>query len=120
MTKRLPLLVTNSSLTMFRRCPREYYYRYVLNRKGRRKAKALRFGTLFHLGLNAWWAAIFAHFGFSSTGASLDDRLTAALAAVHAGAEADETDEFDIVRAEVLLAGYTARWGTTFAARSTT
>ena len=35
------LVLSNSSLTTFRRCLREYYFRYVLNRKGRRKAKAL-------------------------------------------------------------------------------
>lgn len=94
----LPLLVTNSSLTMFRRCPREYYFRYVLNRKGRRKARALRFGTLFHLGLNAWWKGE----GFQ--------RYIDALYAVGLGAQADETDDYDIVRAETLLAGYHARW----------
>lgn len=99
MTTRLPLLVTNSSLTMFRRCPREYYFRYVLNRKGRRKAKALRFGTLFHLGLNAWWAG------------SGPQRYIGALYAIGLGSQKEETDSFDIVKAETLIAGYTARWG---------
>lgn len=92
------LLLTNSSLTTFRRCPREYYFRYVLNRKGRRKAAALRFGSLFHVGLNAWWASFL-------------DKFFDALLAVRASAEKDETDPFDLVKAEVLLAGYTARWG---------
>ncbi len=92
------LVLSNSSLTTFRRCVREYYFRYVLSRKGRRKAKALRFGSLFHLGLNAWWYAF--------TGGKFD----AALLEVRHGAEEDETDPFDLIKAEVLLAGYTARW----------
>lgn len=104
MTKRLPLLVTNSSLTTFRRCPREYYFRYVLNRKGRRKAKALRFGTLFHFGLNAWWRCAVKSRWEAST-----QRLAAARLAVEAGG-VDE-DPLDVVKALILLAGYTARWG---------
>ncbi len=93
------LVLSNSSVTTFRRCPREYYFRYVLNRKGRRKAKALRFGSLFHLGLNAWWAM-----------RGLEDEYVRALAAITRGAVDDETDNFDLVRAEVLIAGYHARW----------
>ena len=93
------LVLSNSSLTTFRRCVREYYFRYVLNRKGRRKAKALRFGSLFHLGLNAWWAA---H--------ADEDRYLAALRAIALGAVEDETDDFDIAKAEALIAGYHARW----------
>ena len=98
MTRRLPVL-SNSSLTTFRRCPREYYYASVLRRRPKVKADALRFGSLFHVGLNAWWGA---H----------DDpslRLTAAIVAMRSSV--DVVDPFDLAKAEALMTGYTARWG---------
>ena len=94
------LVLSDSSLTTFRRCVREYYFRYVLNRKGRRKAKALRFGTLFHLGLNTWWL------GTDTIVTSLGD----ALFVMRAGAAKEDVDPYDLVKAEVLMAGYAARW----------
>ncbi len=98
---RLPLL-SNSSLTTFRRCPREYYFRYVLLRKGRAKAAALRFGTLFHVALNAWWRC--------SGDAAY--RFAAALAAIaeHIAKQDNESDAFEVVKAQCLIAGYSARW----------
>lgn len=98
--RKLPLL-TNSSITTFRRCPREYYFRYVLNRKARRKAAALKFGSLFHVGLNAWFRA----------NGDAWNRLVNAVDAVRVSAEKEDTDAFDLVKAECLLAGYSARWG---------
>ncbi len=95
---RLPLL-SNSSLNTFRRCPREYYFRYVLLRKTRAKAAALRFGTLFHIALNAWWRC----------NGSAVEKLLAALAALDA--QEEEKDLFELVKARCLIAGYTARWG---------
>ncbi len=102
---RLPL-VSNSSLTTARRCFREYYFRYVLMRKTRRIVEALRFGGFFHVGLNAWWRC--------------EDpdpvaKLVAAFAAIHARAadpeQEGDADPFELVKAEELLTGYTARWG---------
>lgn len=99
--RRLPLL-SNSSLTMFRRCPREYFFSYVLRRRSATKAEALRFGTFFHLGLNAWWRA---------DGGPVD-KLRAAFGAMHEKAnEPGEDDPFELVKAEELMIGYTARWG---------
>ncbi len=99
---RLPLL-SNSSLNTFRRCPREYYFRYVLLRKTRAKAAALRFGTLFHVALNAWWAR---------SGNALENML-AAIEAInaHVARPEDESDAFEIVKARCLIVGYSARWG---------
>lgn len=54
--RRLPVL-TQSSITTFRRCPREYRLKYRDLIRSRHKSEALRFGTLFHRGLNTWWAA---------------------------------------------------------------
>ncbi len=100
-TKRLPLL-TNSSMTMFRRCPREYQFAYVIRRRSKNKAEALRFGSFFHAGLNAWWR----------TDGSAVDKLTAGLTAMQDRAnQPGEGDAFELVKAEELLLGYTARWG---------
>ena len=95
---RLPLL-SNSSLNTFRRCPREYFFRYVLLRKARAKTAALRFGTLFHVALNAWWLC---------SGDALA-KLFAALVAI--ASQIGERDPFEMAKARALIVGYTARWG---------
>lgn len=89
--KSLPLL-TASRLQAYRRCPREERLRYQIGLQPK-QTEALRFGTLMHLGLEAWWLAA-------------DDRLAAALAAV-AGQAADA---FEQARVDCLLAGYDTRW----------
>lgn len=44
-------LLTQSSLSTYRRCPRQYYYRYELGLIREQTAKPLRFGSAYHLGL---------------------------------------------------------------------
>lgn len=100
MTRHLPTL-TNSSITAFRRCPREYFFSYVMLKKSRRVAFALIFGRMWHAGLEAWWTA---------TGDAWD-RLVNATDAMRVFAESNEIDPFDLAKAECLMAGYTARWG---------
>lgn len=97
-------VLTNSALACFRRCPREYQFRYVTLRRPRRASEALRFGTFFHIGLNAWWDA-------SNT--TPEERLLAALDAIRerATANVEDADPFELAKAEALLIGYTARWG---------
>lgn len=87
----LPLL-TVSEMRSRRRCAREHKIAYRLGYRARKKAGPLRFGSLVHDGLEAWW----------------DTRgvLESALGAVRAG----EPDPFDAARAEALLRGYHARW----------
>lgn len=87
--KRLPL-VTMSSMKTFRSCPRKYYYRYELGYRPVDVSDALRFGTLFHKGLEVWWKTV---------------DLAAAFTAM-----AGEADAFERVKAEELLCGYDARW----------
>jgi hypothetical protein len=59
------------------------------------------FGTLFHLGLNAWWS--------SRNGEPASERLEWAIKMMRS---ADVNAEaVDLVKAETLMAGYTARWG---------
>lgn len=86
-------LLTVSRLQAYRRCPREERLRYQLGLRTE-ATDALRFGTLIHRGLEAWWLA------------TEGERLRAALAAL-----TDTDDPFDRVRAECLLTGYDERWG---------
>lgn len=93
---RLPLL-TNSALKTFRRCAREYLYAYEnAIRPVTDESDALRFGSLLHTGLEAWWLS-----------PSPDERLDRALAVMAPRAR----DEYDRARAETMMFGYTARWG---------
>lgn len=98
-------VLTNSSISCFRRCPREYFFAYVLRRRPRRAADALRFGTFFHIGLNRWWNS-------QREGLSGEARLLEALSAMRRRAEEkpEETDEWDLVKAECLMVGYHVRW----------
>jgi hypothetical protein len=89
-------VITNSELRTFRRCVREHHHAYRLGYRSRAEAESLRFGSLFHLGLEAWWRA-----------PTVSEQLPAAIEAMGPHAE----DEYDLVRAGVLLQGYDARWG---------
>lgn len=93
MTRRLGLL-TASEVTAYQRCPRLHHLSYRLGYRPVHTPDALRFGTLVHLGLEAWWRA--------PAGA----RLPAALAAVQGRAE----DIYEQVRLDLMLEGYDARW----------
>lgn len=92
----LPLL-TATRLRAFRSCARYHHLRYGERWQPAVEAEALRFGTLIHKGLEAWWTAC---------GDGRDDPLDAALAATNTGA----ADDFERVRAHELLRGYDARW----------
>lgn len=93
MALHLPV-VTNSELRTQRRCPREHHLAYGLLYRPTVKAEALRFGSLIDVALDAWWLADEGH------------RLDAAIEAMRGQAE----DEFELVRAGVLMQGYDARW----------
>jgi hypothetical protein len=90
-------LLTNSRLTTFRRCSLEHHLAYEEAIRPLGGAPdALRFGSLFHIGLAGWWLA-FEHPG---------EQLDAAIEAMRPLA----MDEFDMARAECLMRGYDARW----------
>lgn len=92
--KNLPVLST-SSAKAYRACPRKYWYAYELGIEAVIRSHALRFGTLWHLGLETWWKTV---------------DPWAAIAAMRAGAGDQEIDEVDLVKAEVLMLGYHVRW----------
>jgi hypothetical protein len=95
-------VITNSEMKAFRRCVREHHIAYELAIRALGDVESLRFGTLFHTGLEAWWRALWA----LQQGVSEVPPLTAAIEAITPHAE----DEYDLVRAGVLLQGYDARW----------
>lgn len=90
-------VLTNSELRTARSCLRRHHYGYVLRRRPRTVGDALRFGTLWHVGQEAWWKA-------EPTPAA---RLTAGVGAMRE----HDADPFHLVMAEELLVAYTARWG---------
>jgi len=94
--RRLELL-TNSELQTFRRCWLEHHiaFEQAVRPLGG-DSEALYFGSLFHVGLGAWWLA----YQYPA------EQLTAAIEAMRPHAE----DAFDMIRAETLMRGYDARW----------
>lgn len=75
---------------------RRHHFAYNLRRRPVEKAEALRFGSLWHVGQEAWWKAE----------PSPEARLEAGLVALRA----EQCDPFALVTAEELLLAYTARW----------
>lgn len=51
-------VLTHSSMSVFKTCRRKYFYRYVegIERIDEEDSEALRFGSLIHLALEAWWS----------------------------------------------------------------
>lgn len=90
----LPVLST-SSARAFRSCPRKYFYAYQLRRRPVTAALSLRFGTLFHIGLEEWWR---------------HGDVAAAIGAMRAKHAGLEVDVVDAIRAEELLLGYHVKW----------
>lgn len=96
-------VLSNSAIGCYRRCPREFQFRYVMLRRPRRASEALRFGSFFHVGLNAWWL----------TDGSSDSKLASAIDAMQGRAEKreEDSDPFELAKATALMAGYSTRWG---------
>lgn len=89
----LPIL-SASRLKDARACQRLHYYRYGLGYRPAADASTLRFGSLIHAGLEAWWSD-----------PNANHALDSALAAM-----AGEADPFERAKAEALLIGYDTRW----------
>lgn len=92
--RKLPILST-SSARAYGSCPRKYYYAYELRRRAIEDSDALRFGTLFHKGLEVWWQTV---------------DLAEAIAAMRAAYAGLAVDHIDAIRAEELMLGYHVRW----------
>lgn len=96
-------VLSNSAIACYRSCPRDFQYRYLQKRRPRRSSEALRFGSFFHVGLNTWWITV----------GDAGDKFSAAVHAMRERAEKrpDDADPFQLVKAEELMLGYSARWG---------
>ena len=97
----LPVLQvkTNSELRCWRACPQKHEYQYVRLRRSRSDSDALTFGTLWHVGMEAWW---------KHADEAAEVRLFHGLTAMRA---VEGTSAVNLVIAEELLVGYTTRWG---------
>lgn len=92
--KRLPILST-SSARAYGSCPRKYFYAYELRRRALADHDALRFGTIFHVGLEVWWQTV---------------DIEATLAAMRARYTKHAIAHVDAIKAEELMRGYHVRW----------
>ena len=77
-------LLTASRLAVARRCQREHKHRYFDGLRPAVDAEALRFGSLIHLGLEAWWKT-----------ADHRQRLDAALEAIRPKSQTNEPQEVE-------------------------
>jgi hypothetical protein len=78
----------------FNACRRLHSIKYELGYRSLAKSENLSFGTLIHVGLEAWW----------KSGGSLPDALGAMRA------KPGDCDAVEMAKASVLLTGYDARW----------
>jgi hypothetical protein len=91
-------VITTSEVRCFQRCRREHLLRYRMKLRPVVEQENLRFGSLVHKGLEAWWRAW-----------PSEDALDIAIEAMQP-AEGVEVDAYELVRAEELLRGYHHRW----------
>lgn len=96
----LPVL-TSSEMKCYRRCPREHHLTYRLGYRPAREPDAIRFGSLFHGMLEAWWLA---------RADAIDGMQLGALDYAIMALRAAETLPFEAAMAEALMLGYDARW----------
>lgn len=90
-------LLTSSRLKDGRACARLHHIRYELGYSPVGDVAVLRFGRLWHAGLEEWWRAVAVRAA---------DPLEPALARVRTG----DADPFERAKAEALLVGYAVRW----------
>jgi hypothetical protein len=89
--------LTTSRSRAYHACARLHELEYNQGYRPAVEPEVLRFGSLYHVGQEAWWRA-------KQVGGM---PLSAALAALEV-----EADPFDRARAEALIVGYDARWST--------
>lgn len=92
--RRLPILSV-SGMKTYRSCQRRYLFAYEMRKRAVSDAIALRFGTVFHIGLEVWWTTV---------------DLVKAIETMRAAYAKHEIDPVDAIKAEELLLGYHTRW----------
>ena len=68
------LEIDNSIRSTFSSCPRKYYYNYLLNLESKIGKPALRYGTAFHAGMEAYYEYIRLH-GWARNGKAVEAAL---------------------------------------------
>lgn len=89
-------LLTESRSQLARRCLREERLRYVDGIVPSMIEEALRFGSLWHHGQEAWWGK--TQLPLIAAKQAMQDHAT------------PETDAYELARAEAMMEGYDARW----------
>ena len=97
-------LLTSSRKAAYECCQRLEYYQYQLGYRPVAKAKALDYGTLVHVGLEAWWKT----HQYNQNNQTQRRPLQQALDAMRA--EPTDLDEFTLMEVEALLVAYDVRW----------
>jgi hypothetical protein len=96
-------LITNSRVNAFNTCARLHHYKYELGYRPVVTGLALEFGILMHAGLEGWWLA----FAQGKGAEALEQAYKFMAEAIQ---RCETADEFDVLKAQVLMAGYHARW----------
>ncbi len=99
--------ISASSYSHFHQCNRLYYWQHVVKLNRVKDDGARRFGTLYHAGLNAWWATMD---GGDVPWRDKDTALVSALQAVADNAKHINTDPYEVARAEAMLIAYHSRY----------
>lgn len=94
--KRAPLVLTHSALKAYRACPRRYEFAYRMNRRARRVAKPLEFGTAVHKGVEVFWLA------YAAGAPNAVDLALVAIGRLLTG--------FDLALARPMMVAYAAIW----------
>lgn len=100
-------VITKSRLAAYNACQRLHHLTYNLGYRSLQPRELAEFGSAFHAGLDAWWAAYARGEGLIA--------LSAALTAMveYREKEAPTLDPAQFAKAEVLMAAYDTRWGST-------
>ncbi|MBA3843625.1 MAG: PD-(D/E)XK nuclease family protein [Actinobacteria bacterium] len=97
-------LYTSSRLKVLRSCVYKHHLRYTLNIRGP-ETSVMRFGTLAHAALEAYFKA-WQGLALTARNGEHDDRLAAALAVIDTVA-----DKIERAKLRVLIFGYHLKWG---------
>lgn len=92
-------LLTSSRLKDARACQHLHHLEFELGYRPLTTEEVLRFGTLIHRGLEAWWT-------LAQMGVNGEERLERTVARLRE----EEVDPFELARAEVMLFAYHLRW----------
>jgi hypothetical protein len=96
-------LITNTRLQTFNVCQRLHYYKFELGYRPVTTGLALEFGKVIHAGLEGWWRA----HADGRPASALDQAFNFMARSI---ANCETVDEFEVLKAQVLMAGYHARW----------